>query len=169
MVEVYWVRPPSRVAVPYDNWVDDALCSKEDSRLFELGDQQGITTEDQLDLIAQGLKICSGCPVRASCLLNSSELDRYWTTRGGQPPKGLSPEAKPPSYKILRQKNGFTPGLGPPRVRKKKCKRGHEDWITRPDGKRRCKVCRKLDNQKAEEKRKQNTVKALKARGIMSS
>lgn len=168
MPEVYWVRPPSRVAIAYEEWRDDASCYELPTELFELGDPDEITDDDQQDLIAQGLKVCAGCPVRAACRANSSELDRYWTTRGGQPPEGLFPEAKEPKYAVPRAANGFKPGQGPKRAPKKYCKRGHDDWFTRPDGKRRCQSCRKLDNQKGEERRKAKTLKGLRERGILT-
>lgn len=168
MPDVYWVRPPSRVAIAYEEWRDDASCYELPTELFELGDPDEITDDDQQDLIAQGLKVCAGCPVRAACLNNSSELDRYWTTRGGQPPEGLFPEVKRPNYVAPRAANGFKPGEGPKRVPKKYCKRGHDDWQTRPDGKRRCQSCRKLDNQKGEERRKAKTLKGLRERGILT-
>jgi hypothetical protein len=141
--------------VTVDDWTLDALCNGLDPQLFELQDLDCITFEQQEELIAEGLKICSGCPVRAACKNNSSEQDRYWTIRGGQPPEGLFPEAQVPKIKLARVINGHAPGEGPERKRVKFCKRGHDDWTAIDKrGKRRCKTCRREDNASDWQKRK---------------
>lgn len=131
MPEVYWVRPPLRVAIAYEEWRDEASCYELPSEMFELGDPELITDDDQWDLIAQGLKICASCPVRAACRNNSSELDRYWTTRGGQPPEGLFTKAK--RVKIQE-----------PLKRGRKCRRNHDSWRARKNGTFICVDCRTL-------------------------
>lgn len=141
-------RPPSKGAVPYSDWKDEALCDGMDPDLFELGDPDEVSQEDQEELIAWGLQVCAGCPVRAACRNSSSELDRYWTTRGGQPPEGLFQDSVEPPYLMKRYVNGFEAGMGPKRKPQKKCKNGHEDWVTRRDGKRRCLTCYKAAERK---------------------
>lgn len=137
-------RPPSRGAVPYEDWKDEALCDGMDPDLFELGDPEEITKEDQWELIAWGLQVCAGCPVRAACRNNANEFDKHWTTRGGQPPEGLFQDSKRPHYELKRFVNGFDPGAGPKRKLQKTCKRGHEDWgVRKKDGKRFCITCKR--------------------------
>lgn len=140
-------RPPSRGAVPYEQWQDDAACQGQDTELFEIelpyGQLSEEAREDQEELISWGLAICTGCPVRASCLANSSELDRYWTTRGGQPPEGLFPDSKMPAYPLKQYRFGFASGAGKVKELAKTCKRDHENWGTRKaDGKRFCITCK---------------------------
>jgi hypothetical protein len=149
--EVPLYRPTSRWAVPYEEWRDDAACDGLPTELFELGDVDLITGEDQHELIAQGLRICNDCPVKKSCLVNSNEQDRYWTTRGGQPPEGLFPDSvRPePGSSPASQKGGWRP-----RPLKKKCKRDHEDWAFRADGKRYCATCKKAGDAGAWKRRK---------------
>ena len=141
-------RPPSRGAVPYEQWQDDAACQGQDTELFEIETPvrwlSKEAREDKEELISWGLAICTGCPVRASCLTNSNEFDRYWGTRGGQPPEGLFHDSKMPHYELKRYLNGFPPGGGKERELKKTCKRGHDDWSTRANGKRRCLTCDRL-------------------------
>lgn len=131
MPDVYWVRPPLRVAIAYEEWRDEASCQGLPTELFELGDPELITDDDQHDLIAQGLKVCTGCPVRAACLANSSELDRHWTTRGGQPPEGLFPKGE-----RARPRKGVKRG--------RKCNRGHDNWRPRKNDTFVCVDCRTL-------------------------
>lgn len=154
MIEILQYRPPSR-GPEYSDWKDEASCLTHNPNLFELGDPDEITEEDQQDLIAQGLKICADCPVRQSCKANSSELDRYWTTRGGQPPEGLFPDSKQPGYVLFPngRGGGFLPGDGPRREPLKFCKRGHDDWKTQKRGKRFCATCKRETDRKSEAKR----------------
>lgn len=147
-------RPPSGGAVPYKSWKDEAPCTLVSPSLFELQDFEEVERGKQEESIAEGLKICSGCPVRAACLKDSSELDRYWTTRGGQPPEGLFPDGEEPRYLFPVTINGFRPGGGPERPPGKVCKRGHDDWVQRPGGKRRCRTCQRMSNKSDWEKRK---------------
>jgi hypothetical protein len=144
-------RPPSRGAVPYKTWQDDAACQGQDAELFEIElpvrQLSKTQREDQEELISWGLAICAGCPVRASCLTNSSDLDRYWTTRGGQPPEGLFHDSKMPDCELKRYAHGSASEAGR-EVRKRKlktqCKRGHEDWgVRKADGKRFCITCKR--------------------------
>lgn len=135
------LRPNLGRLIANETWQDEALCRDLPPYLFELQDFDDVKRGEQEKVIAMGLKVCSGCPVRAACKGNSSELDRYWTTRGGQPPEGLFLDSKKPAYTLPRQANGFAPGKGVHRALKDKCKRGHSEWITRKDGKRRCRPC----------------------------
>ena len=144
-VQVYWLRPTSSGAVPYKSWKDDAACNGSDPKLFELDNpvrwMSGVEEEQAYELIAQGLKICSNCPVRSACKLNSNEEDRYWTTRGGQPPEGLFPDTDHPDTVRLRsnpQKGG--------RKRAELCPKGHNNWRERGNGSRRCVDCAREDD-----------------------
>lgn len=143
------LRPNTGRLIASKTWQDQALCRGLPTELFELQDQDP-AGEESHELIAQGLRVCSSCPVRAACLGDASEVDRYWTTRGGQPPEGLfedaeMPRIKPPSKPI--RVHGIRPV-------KKLCKRGHEDWMSDGRGKRRCRTCRRLENAKGWSKRK---------------
>jgi hypothetical protein len=166
------LRAPSGGSVSYEEWRDEAACKGMDTELFEL-DEDLQREESQQELIAWGLQICSGCPVRAACKADSDQLDRYWTTRGGQPPEGLFEDAVLPVVSFRKRKpaskssgtcskghNEWVPngagrrrclacereraGKREPVVRGTKCKQGHDDWFIRTDGKRRCAVCQKL-------------------------
>lgn len=141
VVRVKAYRPTSWWGVPTRNWKEDALCVDLPAELFELGDQEEITPDDQAEIIAQGLKVCAACPVRQACRDFSSEQDRYWTTRGGQPPEGLFPDSKMPEPE--RPNTGSTSG-GKRSGKKKqeRCHKGHKDWKIRPDGKRFCYTCK---------------------------
>lgn len=152
--QVLVYRPPSRGSVSYANWLDDASCNGMDTALFELGDPDEITEDDQHDLIAQGLRVCVGCPVRAACKSDASELDRYWTTRGGQPPEGLFPGDAEPGYHLAHngRGGGFKAGASP-RVLPKTCREGHEDWKYRKDGRRFCATCKRVNDRRSEANR----------------
>lgn len=148
-------RPTYKWDVPCEEWKDDAACKGEDADLFVLQDADEVSEDDQHELIAWGLKICVACPVRQACLNNSNELDRYWSTRGGQPPEGLFPDGVEPTYRLANnRKGGFRPGEGPVRKPQEKCKRGHEDWSTDRRGKRYCATCKREGNRASWEKRK---------------
>lgn len=149
--EVPLYRPLGGGGVPYEQWTDDALCNGADYRLFELQDFDEVERGEQEVLIAEGLKICAACPVRQACKSNSNEHDRHWTTRGGQPPEGLFQDSKAPKYQPAANGRNWS---GDRKVTpKEKCKRGHNNWAVRADGKRRCVDCRKMDNQKAWDKK----------------
>lgn len=149
-----YVRPPT-VGLAYDDWKEEALCRDLPPYLFELQDFDDVERGEQEKVIAMGLKVCSGCPVRAACKSDSSELDRYWTTRGGQPPEGLFLDSERPKYAAPRQVNGFASGEGPRRALQEKCKRGHSEWITRKNGKRRCGPCQQEMNATDWQRRKE--------------
>lgn len=156
--QVALYRPPSRGAVPYEEWKDDASCKGEDPDLFELQDPESISEDDQHELIAWGLKICVNCPVKKTCLSEASEEDKHWTTRGGQPPEGLFPDADLPKFATIKtRKGGFAPGMGPVRPLLEKCRKGHKEWSSDERGKRRCLACRREQNRKDWLKRKKRT------------
>lgn len=138
-------------AVPYEEWRDEANCSGLPIQLFELN--QEVSTEERHVLIAEGLKVCVGCPVRAACKSNSSEEDRYWTIRGGQPPEGLFPDSKMPKLTLTKIPMGHKKDEGPERELKEKCNYGHDDWVIDGSGKRRCSTCRKRTANAARKKR----------------
>lgn len=138
-------------SVSYAEWKDEAACNGLPTQLFELNDE--IDADEQHELIAQGLRICVGCPVRAACKSNSNEEDRHWTIRGGQPPEGLFEDAKVPKIKLYFMPRGHKPGEGPERKLKEKCKYGHIDWVVDNGGKRRCATCRKTSANAARKNR----------------
>lgn len=143
-------RPTWKWDVPYEQWRDEALCNGMDVRLFELSEE--VDEDTQHELIAEGLKVCSSCPVRAACMSNSSPADRYWTSRGGQPPEGLFPDTVPVVEKSAMQvwsRSNKRPGvkLG------KTCDNGHDDWLTNNStGRKFCAPCRRERNRKAKRK-----------------
>lgn len=138
-------------SVPYEEWRDDASCNGLPIEHFVLAD--GAVTDEHHELIAEGLKVCSGCPVRAACKTNSNEEDRYWSIRGGQPPEGLFPEVKIPKFTLTKIPMGHKKGEGPERKLKEKCNYGHDDWVIDGSGKRRCQTCRKRTANAARKKR----------------
>lgn len=137
--QVAMLRPPLGAAVPYEEWRDDALCQSLPAEWFELSDQLmdgvGEAPEEQHQLISNGLKVCNSCPVKRSCLVNSNEDDRKWTTRGGQPPEGLFPVTGGGSHGKPVQT--FT--------RDKVCGRGHNRWAKRSSGKVYCATCKQIN------------------------
>lgn len=152
--QVKLYRPPSGGGVPYEDWKDEASCDGLPVYLFELQEFDEVERGEQEKTIAMGLKICSGCPVRTACLANSNIHDRYWTTRGGQPPEGLFLDSVKPFRALKAQRKGFASGEGPRRQPKKYCKKGHDNWKLRNDGKRRCQTCQLETNKADWEKRK---------------
>lgn len=156
VAQIRYIRPPT-VGLAYDDWKEEALCRDLPPYLFELQDFDDVKRGEQEKVIAMGLKVCSGCPVRAACKSDSSDLDRYWTTRGGQPPEGLFLDSHKPAYSTpkVAQPKGFAPGEGPVRVPKEKCKRGHSDWMIRKNGKRRCRPCQQEMNATDWQRRKE--------------
>lgn len=137
-------RPPSG-GPAYPDWKDEASCNGKDPSLWELDEvltrlnktQRG----EQEVRIAEGLKVCASCPVRQECKRNSNEYDRYWTTRGGQPPEGLFQDSKRPLEGP--RKATVVPDKRAMQVR---CAKNHDAWITRKDGKRYCGECKRLAN-----------------------
>lgn len=132
----------------YADWRDEAACSGMDADLFELQDSEEVDEESQWELIAWGLSVCTGCPVRASCLSEASDHDLHWTIRGGQPPEGLFPDSKAPKNVIYDA--GLQPsrqkGKAKPSLRRDTCERGHKDWVLEKSGKRRCRTCVRIYN-----------------------
>jgi hypothetical protein len=132
-----------------------------DTQLFEL--EEGIgrgkgEDEDQQELIARGLKICSRCPVRKPCGASASGMDKYWTTRGGQPPEGLFPDSKRPAPGNVTTVAGRGSGSHKP---KERCKRDHDDWYYDNVGFRRCATCRRENTKSGNEKRKARRAREL--------
>jgi hypothetical protein len=140
-------------AVPYEDWKDDALCDGLPPEWFEISDdlmdRPGCAEDDQHDLIAKGLRVCNDCPVKSSCLSNSKEIDRIWTTRGGFPPGYLfgGPD------RTSRSGKGGTKGPKVTYQRGKKCKREHDNWADRPDGRVFCYTCKQITDAGQQKKR----------------
>lgn len=137
----------------YEVWTDDAACVGSDPAMFELeapARSMTVPEEDSAhDLIAQGLRICSSCPVKKSCSSAASSDDRYWSTRGGQPPEGLFADSTPPAGVRVRGPLGSHG-----RKRSKYCPKGHDNWKERPGKGRRCVDCDRLNNRKREAARR---------------
>lgn len=142
---IYYIRPPV-VGLAYEDWKDEASCNGLPPHLFELQGFEEIERGEQEETIAKGLKVCSGCPVRAACKSDSTPLDRYWTTRGGQPPEGLFLDSKMPGR--------YDTSAPPRKTPKKLCKHGHSDWATGKDGQRRCIPCRRQSDAVTWQRRK---------------
>lgn len=140
---------PKQWNVDTPKWQDDALCNQHEPALFELGSED-MDQDDQHELIAWGLKICAGCPVRAACDSSATELDRHWTTRGGRPPEGLFEEKSPKYVTPVSPNNGRV--LGP----RETCRNGHDNWGVRHGGKRFCVTCKKVRDAKYEKTRVRN-------------
>jgi len=137
--QIAMYRQPLRgAAVPYEEWRDEALCQSLPAEWFELSDDLMVpgseAPDEQHDHIAKGLKVCNGCPVKRSCLVNSNEDDRKWTTRGGQPPEGLFRVTGGGSHGKPVQT--FTRG--------KECQKGHDRWAKRGSGKVYCATCKQI-------------------------
>lgn len=140
-------RPPTyKWTVPYEEWRDDAACSGMPTNQFTLDEEA--SEDEQHESIAKGLRICVACPVRQACKSNSTEEDRFWTIRGGQPPEGLFLGMRNlKDIAPVRKVTGLKVG-GPGRVPLKQCKRGHEDWAYHRNGQRYCKPCKELNNRR---------------------
>jgi hypothetical protein len=137
--QIAMIRNPLRGgSVPYEEWMDYASCQSLPAEYFELSDHLmdsvGEAPEEQHRLISLGLRVCNDCPVKRSCLVNSDEDDRHWTTRGGQPPEGLFPN-----------KGGGAHGKRAETfIRGKMCNKGHDKWAKRGNGKVYCWSCKQI-------------------------
>lgn len=143
-----WIRYESVMTSGEPSWEEEAACSGKPTELFELGDPKELTLQRQHELIAEGLKICSTCPVMDACKADASTLDGYWTTRGGVPPEGLFQDSVRPNYSPAEvtklaavgartMSSGF-------HDKQETCQRGHNDWRTRADGTgRECNTCKR--------------------------
>ncbi len=136
-----------------DDWRDEGTCNTEDPSLFEYDDSE--SSETQWPKIHQGMQVCAGCPVRDLCYADASPANKYWTTRGGRPPEGMFEDSKAPDEPSLVQAGGLKSQVARNRKLKEKCKWGHQNWVVRDNGKRRCVDCRILGDKK---RRKSDTV-----------
>lgn len=133
------LRPTSGGSVAYEAWQDEAPCRGLPYHWFELQEFKESRREKQHKPIAKGLKVCSTCPVRKLCGLEATEVDRYYTTRGGQPPEGLFEDASLPKL-ASRPRSRKSPVSGAREL----CSKGHNDWVSSGVGRRSCDTCRKL-------------------------
>ena len=147
------LRPTSGGSVSYEEWRDEAACKGMDTDLFEI-DEDLERGEEKQELIAWGLQICSKCPVRKPCGASATELDKYWSTRGGQPPEGLFPDSKRPAP-------GGVTNASSKRKPKEFCINGHNNWYFSPGGIRRCLTCRKAFDKASWERRKARKAEKL--------
>lgn len=133
-------------------WASRANCKGKAFELFEYQEKDSPLTKDMkfkerlafnyqnFELAAE---ICIECPVFFECGSSATTEDKYWTVRGGEPPKRFAIE----SEQLARsgRPKGSKSKPGAPRT----CKRGH--YL--PTG-GRCKTC----------KREQNTIRQREAR-----
>jgi hypothetical protein len=118
-----------QLSIIHPDWTEQAACKGSPVEWFSPPEQKlgGSLAPTDMGNVARGQQVCSGCPVRASCLEDSDEDDRAWTVRGGLFPAGLSPL------------KGFQLGEG-------KCSHGHDKSITgvikHAQGRVRCAQCR---------------------------
>lgn len=133
-------------------WASRANCKGKAFELFEYQEKDSPLTKDmkfkeRLAFNYQNFQlageICIECPVMFECLNSASEQDRYWTVRGGEPPKRFAMESE--QLARLEQSGGGKPKPGTPRT----CQRGH--YL--PTG-GRCRTC----------KREQNTIRQREVR-----
>lgn len=134
-------------------WEERANCKGKAFELFEYQEKDSPLTKDmkfkeRLAFNYQNFElaseICIECPVMFECLNSATAEDRYWTVRGGEPPKRFDIEAEQLA-KTGRPTGSKTVRPGEPRT----CKRGH--YL--PNG-GRCKDC----------KREQNTIRQREVR-----
>ena len=146
--EVSFVRANPGSLIAYEEWRDDAACYSSPPEWFEISDdlmvRSGVAPDEQHDLIAKGLRVCNDCPVKRSCLTNSTKDDRKWTTRGGVPPEYLFDG---PDRTVRKGKSRPTFKRG------KECAKGHDVWTTRPDGRVFCYPCKQESDTKRERTR----------------
>lgn len=80
-------------------WTDDAACKGSDPEMFQLSqdgdaDVVGMTRpqvrEHNWAKLQSAQEICSDCSVRAVCLENATQMDRFWSVRGGELPSKLT-------------------------------------------------------------------------------
>ena len=136
-----------------DEWEERANCKGKAFELFEYQEKDSPLTKDMSfkDRVAFNYQnfelageICIECPVMFECAKYASEQDKYWTVRGGEPPKRFEIEADQLA-RTGRPAGSTNSKPGAPRT----CKRGH----FLPNG-GRCKTC----------KRDQNTIRQREVR-----
>lgn len=118
-----------------DSWKNDATCQDLPQEVFfylQIGDFEQRIKSTKIrrmneDNYAYAKGVCAKCPVRKQCLDTADPLDLYWTTRGGQRPKAIDDQGRRPPLSAMPKDN--------------MCKKGHEDWVTGSDGRRRCHTC----------------------------
>lgn len=123
-------------------WAERAACKGKPFMLFEYQEKDSplCTNMSQKVRVAfndsnfeKAGEICIECPVFFECRANATELDKYWTVRGGEPPGRFAIEAEQMS-KLGRPSASPT---GP-----RTCNRGH--FI--PNG-GRCMTCKNITRQ----------------------
>jgi hypothetical protein len=134
---------PSDVAPDSHEWARRANCKGKAVELFEYQEKDSPLTKDMkfkerlafnyqnFELAAE---ICIECPVMFECLNSATDEDRYWTVRGGEPPKRFDIEAD----QLAR--TGRSTGPAKPKE-PRTCKRGH--YV--PNG-GRCMACKRHTN-----------------------
>lgn len=160
-LEEKWVRYNDMMSSNPPAWENESACLGGPPELFELGDPKEIDLDDQHELIAEGLKICSTCPVRSACEADATELDKYWTTRGGKPPEGLFQDSKRPSLPSASEHSSLVADLKLTaarfNTRQDVCQFGHDNWRERTDKRkgRECVTCKKARDLKSLKARRQ--------------
>lgn len=84
-------------------WTDDASCAGTDPESFtvaspgdpDAGDLVGIKlAQFNLERLEYAAQICESCPVKQTCLDESTAADRYWSVRGGELPVKVAGDRK---------------------------------------------------------------------------
>lgn len=84
-------------------WVDDANCANTDPEAFQVadygdpiaGDLKGKELlEFNRERLEYAARVCVDCPVKQTCLDESTAVDRYWSIRGGELPFKIAGEVK---------------------------------------------------------------------------
>lgn len=84
-------------------WVDDANCAGTDPEAFQVAERGDPEAGDLIgrrlleynrDKLEYAAQVCVNCPVRQTCLDESTAVDRYWSVRGGELPLRVAGEEK---------------------------------------------------------------------------
>ena len=127
-----------------------AICRQEDSTKFVYIDKEHPLYDDvivnddgnskrvsrerrwNLSRMTEAAESCWDCPLMIQCGEEATELDKFWTVRGGELPTLLKEgvaKGNAPSAEI----RPYLPDV---------CARGHSAWLPRPDGRGRyCSTC----------------------------
>lgn len=146
-----WVSHRSKASHDYDwstpnafDWQERAACANRPFEWFIVKERGWI--KKQLPNMEKGQAVCAACPVKEQCLSTADTDDLYWTMRGGKLPGRIAnpttthvtpkPKPVPPS-----PPTGEQPGRGKGIVRGKKCRKNHDDWLMRKNGRHYCRPC----------------------------
>jgi len=144
------------------SWYDDAACFNVEPSVFEVsqrGDRDLKTGQGQaihaynLKKTAEAIEVCSGCPVRATCLEEATPIDLHWTVRGGQWPTSLR---KAGQKNVRRRPPNDGVVMNPSLPDQDKCPNGHVAWKSRSDRPGRyCATCSKEAGKRFRQRQKE--------------